>query len=222
MVFSFQFITINEKLQVFIKFNFLFHFYEIYTYFLNCICCLLLWSLVTSIPIRLSLYPEIRVNNVLNELCSNVKMTVLKMAFLIAVPANLYCCVYEQISPSRFRAVSRDLRKLNCWELKLFSNRANRDNLNSNVHGGVNGSFRFETGSSVHLIFIFLCTIIKRTKGFIFRRNCCKKQSHTLIPASLYTVNSLYEGNHCPSIVSAGIHDVVCSCLPSLRNHWRK
>ena len=121
---------------------------------------------MTSIPIRLSPYPEIRVNNVLNELCSNVKMTVLKMAFLIAVPANLYCCVYEQISPSRFRAVSRDLRKFNCRELKLFSNRANRDNLNSNVHGDINGSFRFETGSSLHLIFIFLCTHHKKDERF--------------------------------------------------------
>ena len=47
---------------------------------------LLLWSFVTSIliSIRLSLCSEIRINNVLNELCSNVKMTVLKMAFLIA------------------------------------------------------------------------------------------------------------------------------------------
>lgn len=83
-------------------------------------------------------------------------------------------------------------------------------------------SFPFETGCSLHLIFIFLCTIEKRTKSFIFRSNCCKNQPHTLIPASLYTVNSPYEGNHCPSIVSAGIHEVVCSCLPSLRNHWRK
>ena len=66
-------------------------------------------------------------------------------------------------------------------------------------------SFPFETGCSLHLIFIFLCTIEKRTKSFIFRSNCCKNQPHTLIPASLYTVNSLYEGNHCPSVVSAGI-----------------
>ena len=83
-------------------------------------------------------------------------------------------------------------------------------------------SFPSETGFSLHLIFIFLCTIINGTKSIIFCSNCCKKPSHTRISASLYTVNSLYEGNHCPSIVSAGTHDVVCSCLPSLRNHWGK
>ena len=43
---------------------------------------------------------------------------------LTTVPANLYCCVYEQTSQSRFRAVSRDLGKVNCWEVKLFPNRA--------------------------------------------------------------------------------------------------